>query len=111
MNERIRESLPRSVNTRITTWLRDQPWLPTVLPAWVAAMTPFVNEAIVFGLRNHVLEYDHGRFRPGFGALNKKPGGDSDDVIACQKAATFLGRWLALGGPPATVSALLGVRP
>lgn len=44
-------------------------------------------------------------------ALAGLPAPDAPDAAACWAGAHLLGRWLPRAGEPATVLALLGVRP
>lgn len=107
----VRESLPRSVSTKFVNWVTENPPVRASLPMKIAGLVPIVNEGLLFALQNRIVEISNARLFVGPVGPTQTIQGDSTDMIAAQRAATYLGRWLTRAGTPATVCALIGVTP
>lgn len=108
----VREALTYYVSTNLATWAAQHPRLRVNLPPHLRAMQRFVSEGILFGLSNEVFAVDQGDLTAGSGrGPAKSLKADTSEVHQCQRAARYLGRWFSGSGSPATVAALLGVRP
>jgi hypothetical protein len=104
-----REELPR-VNARLAKWADDHQLARAEL-RWRAPQLPAVTRrALRFGLRHELILLVPAGIEPG-PALARLPAPEGADAADCWKKAELLGRWLPRAGPPATVFALLGVRP
>lgn len=104
-----REALPR-VNSRLAKWA-DQHQLVRAELRWRAPqLTEITRRGLRFGIRHELIAFVPGGIEAGaaFTRLLPPSGGEAAE---CWRAAEFLGRWLPRAGPPATVLALLGVRP
>lgn len=104
-----RQSLPR-VNARLANWAEENQLLRAELRWRAPQLTQITRRALRFGLRHELISLSPGGIAEAaaFSRLPTPVGGDASD---CWKAAELLGRWLPRAGPPATVFALLGVRP
>lgn len=114
MHHGTAERLPRQVTTLLQTWLQENRDVLIKLPDRVRTLVPFTREAVVFAAQRDVLGVgEDGALIAGDKRLSGlsvfEP--QSDEVKEAIKRATFVGRWLALSGSPATLYALLGVRP
>lgn len=104
-------------------------WAPSGTEGWVAgwagddhqllraelrSRAPHLADVTRRGLRVGV-RHDLLAFVPGgidaAPALARLPAPEATDAAECWNKAELLGRWLPRAGPPATVLALLGVRP
>ena len=104
-----RQALPR-VNARLANWADEHQLLRAELRWRAPQLTEITPRSLRFGLRHELISLtpegiDEG---PAFSRLPAPVGGDAAE---CWKAAELLGRWLPRAGPPATVLALLSVRP
>jgi hypothetical protein len=104
-----REALPR-VNARLAKWA-DQHQLLRAELRWRAPQLPEITRrGLRFGLRYELIALTRVGIEPA-PALSRVGAPRGGEAAECWKAAELLGRWLPRAGPPATVLALLGVRP
>jgi hypothetical protein len=106
-----RVTLSMNVTTKFTSWAMSNGDLQLSLQPKIAGMVPIVNEGLLFALRHDVLEISAARLTSGSRGPTKVIKSESSDVAAAQRAAAYLGRWLASAGQPSTVCAMLGVTP
>jgi Family of unknown function (DUF6521) len=106
-----RRTLSMNITTQFATWLVRSTAIQPLLQARIIDMVPLVNEGFLFGLSYRVLRLVGGSIQPGSNGPTATITSDSTDVQQAQRAASYLGRWLARAGNPATVCALLGVVP
>lgn len=104
-----RDALPR-VNAHLAKWADDRQLLRAELRWRAPQLTPITRGALRFGLRHQLIEFTASGINPA-SSLALVPAPASEDGADCWKKAELLGRWLPRAGPPATVLALLGVRP
>lgn len=104
-----REVLPR-VNARLAKWADERQLLRTELRWRAPQLADVTRRALRFGLRHDLLLLVPAGIEAA-PALADLPAPDGGDAADCWKKAELLGRWLPRAGPPATVLALLGVRP
>jgi Family of unknown function (DUF6521) len=104
-----RESLPR-VNARLARWADQHQLLRAELRWRAPQLTEVTRRGLRFGIRHELIALVPSGIEAAavFTRLVTPDGGEAAE---CWKAAKFLGRWLPRAGPPATVLALLGVRP
>jgi hypothetical protein len=104
-----RQALPR-VNARLAIWADDHPLLRAEWRQRAPHLTETTRRALRFGIRYDLLVLAPSGIIVGneFADLREPADPDAHD---CWRAAERLGRWLKRTGSPATVLALLGVRP
>jgi hypothetical protein len=114
LHRETRESLPKMVTTSLPVWLDDNPLVRARLAERARTLVPYTREALLFGGTRGFLTVSEDRVLAEQG-WKRKISADlrrsSDEVRSCAKRADFLGRWFARAGSPATVMALMGVRP
>jgi hypothetical protein len=107
----VRAALTMRINTKLGTWIADNTRARAKIPQISSAFVPYINEAVLFALQQRVVALDNGTLIAGtYGPATTIKGG-SREVVDCQRAAAYLGRWFAVSGSHSTVAALLGVRP
>jgi hypothetical protein len=111
LNPIVRERLTMRITTNLAQWLNDNPRVVSHLPHLAVGLAPYINDAIIFSLANSVLTVAPPGLALGEAGPTKSIRGPSDEIVACQRAARYLGRWLSSSGPVHTVLALVGVRP
>jgi hypothetical protein len=104
-----RKALPR-VNARLANWADGQQLLRAELRWRAPQLTEITRHALRFGIGHELISFTAGGIDTA-AALTRLPTPADGDAAECWKAAELLGRWLPRAGPPATVLALLGVRP
>lgn len=104
-----RQALPR-VNARLAKWADDHQLLRAELRWRAPHLSDITRGGLRFGLRYDLLALTATGLGAGraFQRLRAPMDGEAAE---CWKAAELLGRWLPRAGPPATILALLGVRP
>jgi len=114
LHRETREALPKMVTTSLPVWLDDNQLVRARLAERAHTLVPYTKEALMFGGMRGFLNVsvdavsaEHGWKRKISAELRRS----SDEVRCCAKRADFLGRWFARAGSPATVMALMGVRP
>jgi Family of unknown function (DUF6521) len=104
-----REALPR-VNARLAKWADDHQLVRAELRWRAPQLVEVTRRALRFGLRHDLIALVPRGIDPG-PALARLPAPQGAGAADCWRKAQLLGRWLPRAGPPATVLALLGVRP
>jgi hypothetical protein len=108
----IRTALPRSTASGLHRWVQEHPAVRTAMTLNATAISDVVRPGLLLALQSRTLICDaEARLHVPPKALKKAISGGSDDVVAIQKAALLLGRWLPSAGSTSTVMTLLGVRP
>ncbi|MFJ4921746.1 three component ABC system middle component [Streptomyces sp. NPDC088725] len=108
----IRTALPRSIASGLHRWVQGHPGVRASMALNATALADVVRPGLLMALQTHTLTCDaQGRLHVPHRALKKAITGGSDEVVAVQKAALLLGRWLPGAGSTSTVMTLLGVRP
>lgn len=105
----IRNALPRTIATRFSKWLRDNPELRTALLSSTEFLVPQVKEAVLTSLRSNWVSAENGRLiasAKGPPILTSDKTFDDD-----QKAAAFVGKWFAKVGDDREIYQQIGVRP
>jgi hypothetical protein len=104
-----RTELPR-VNARLAKWADDHHLLRAELRSRAPYLADVTRRGLRVGLRHDLLALVPGGIDAA-SALARLPAPDATDAAECWNKADLLGRWLPRAGPPATVLALLGMRP
>lgn len=115
LHKPTRDALPGNVNTSMAAWTRQHPLQVGSLPPRAQSLRPLISEALLFGLTRREVTRDGATLVPPERRRRRPPGLElrdpTDDFRDCVTKATFIGRWCADSGLPATVMALWGVRP
>lgn len=109
-----RDSLPKTVATSVPVWLDNNPLVRARLAERARTLVPYTREALLFGGTHGIFTVQADRITAEQGwqrRITAELRRSSDEVGFCAKRAEFLGRWFARAGSPATVMALMGVRP
>ena len=109
-----RDALPRSTRTSLAVWLQENPLVRGRVANRAQVLVPFTKEALMFAGMHGLIRFESGKVyaEPAQGTtINRVLRQSSDEVKLCAKRAEFVGKWFAQAGSPATVLALLGVRP
>lgn len=107
-----RDGLPGTTAASMWTWLRENPVLLMDFPDRARHLRPYTAAAITYGLAHTILRGAPGTLAAG--ALDRRPRSlqPTEDWLACQKTAGFLGKWFAsTDAGEATTLARWGVRP
>jgi len=114
LHRETREALPRMLKTSLPVWLADNQLVRARLAERARTLVPYTREALLFGgmrgflkVSADVVSAEQGWKRRVSAELARS----GDEVRSCAARANFLGKWFARAGSPATVMALLGVRP
>jgi len=114
LHRETRESLPKMVTTSLPVWLDDNPLVRARLAERARTLVPYTREALLFGGTRGFFTVSQDRVSAEQGwkrKISAELRQATDEVRSCAKRADFLGRWFARAGSPATVMALMGVRP
>ncbi|MFF7243067.1 three component ABC system middle component [Embleya sp. NPDC008237] len=107
----IRGLLPGTTAASVAKWVEENQAIRVVMAANAPGLANMVRPGILFALQTQLLSLDErARLTLRHRAIPTAITGTSDTVIAIQKTAQMLGRWLPTGGSTATVLTLLGVR-
>ena len=113
VQSKVRDALPRDTRTSLAVWLNRNPLAQGTVANSARAMVPFTRDAILWGGRRGLTGITAGWLTADegwHGRVNESLGEGSEETRLCARRASFVGRWLARAGSPATVLALLGVR-
>lgn len=105
----VRSSLPRTVRTRFSEWIRSDQTVRADLALAIKELVPVVRESLLIMISSGLLTLQAGEVVPG-GNLNR-----AGDVTAALslflERSQFVGRWLARGGTVQSVFEAIGIRP
>lgn len=112
LHQKTRSSLPRNTNTKLHSWLHDNPAARVEFAERAERLIPYTKEAIIFGLQREILILDEqgnvNYVKRKLRTLNWQSGTEPDE---CVKKAAILGCWFAESGDTETIYALWGVSP
>jgi hypothetical protein len=114
LHRQTRDSLPRIISTSLTVWAHEHPLERGGIAIRSQRLVAYTKEALLFGGLLGFLSFEGGNvIASGTNSrlLNRTLNAATEEVRDCAKRAIFVGRWFAQTGDPATVLALLGVRP
>lgn len=109
LHQRSRLALPKTVATRLAFWVADTPHLRMGLADRVRGLVPYTKEALIFALRDPLVQLVGGRFIPAKRRLRAMPWPGSSEPSVCIEAAHLIGRLFARAGSAGTVLTTLGV--
>ncbi|MEU2509392.1 three component ABC system middle component [Streptomyces sp. NPDC007863] len=108
----VRDRLPRNTNAGVSRWVEENRTVKMAMTQNATALAAVVRPGLLFALQTTLLSCtDQGLLHLPTGRLKKVITGATEEVVAIQKAAHMLGRWLPSTGSMSTVMTLLGVRP
>ncbi|MBO6522566.1 MAG: hypothetical protein JJ971_01960 [Balneolaceae bacterium] len=114
LHKSTRELLPRTIRTSLFTWLYENQKVKVSFFKRVASLKPFIQEAILFGVRANAIEIkENGMIisQTPSNAINKIFRTETEETKKCINEAKFLGKWFAGAGDVKTVLSLWGIRP
>lgn len=109
-----RDALPATTRTSLPTWLDENPVEHQRIPQRAKALLPFSRLALNFGASRNLINLDGKVIRANedWGKqIHSMLKQTSEEVRRCVTRAEFVSKWFEGAGTPATVLALLGVRP
>lgn len=103
----LRDSLPSSTRTRLAKWVTDHPEFRPEFTRLLPGLVPALRRGALFGSQRRLFIVDGSRLGQA-SRRRPRPSELTDETSAALDAASFLGRWFAGSGTPATVLSLLG---
>ncbi|MFD5146727.1 three component ABC system middle component [Streptomyces sp. NPDC058401] len=108
----IRTRLPRTTSSGLHRWLQENSPVKASMAQNASAVADVVRPGLLTALQTNLVSCDReGHLYVPKGRLKKVITGGSEEIVAIQKSAHLLGRWLPSSGSMSTVMTLLGVRP
>ena len=114
LHKQTRDSLPRQISTSVAVWVQENPLERGGIGIRSQRLVAYTKEALLFGGLHGFLSFEGGSVIATdtySRALSRTLNAATEEVKDCAKRSLFVGRWFAQTGGPATVLALLGVRP
>lgn len=111
LNRPFRRILPKSVATNLVRWTQDHPEVRVLTPLRTVSAMDLYREGLLYALATKACSVEGAAITLRSKKPLPAPQGRTDEVIQCQRAAFFMGRWMARSGSPGTVLALFGLRP
>lgn len=106
-----REQLPATTATTFHVWLEENAEVRIGFAERAKRLSPFVKEAIMFGLQRGVFQIDEaGDLTDTRKQLRVFSGPEDAEHQQCRKQAKFVGRWFAKFDDPETIYTMWGVR-
>ena len=105
-----REVIPNRINSHLPRWVERNPVLQAGLAPRARSLAPYAREGLRFGLHSGAITLHADATLSGQipGRLDRD---GHPELTAIVGTASFLGKWFAHVGRPATVFAVLGVSP
>lgn len=107
----IRAALPSTQKSGLMKWLDTNDTVHVSMSRNAASLAAVVRPGVLFALQTRTLWATAAGLSLGLGPTTKGIRGATDQTVAMQQAAHFLGRWLPSTGSLSTVLTLLGVKP
>jgi hypothetical protein len=114
LHKETRDLIPKTISTKMHTWLMDHPELKINCAKRIINMNPYTLESVSFGLKTGMISIDeNGRICSSGGSSNFSKLNWSAELepAKCLQRAAFLGRWLAKTGDVTTIYIMWGIRP
>lgn len=107
-----RNRLPSTTAAVLHVWLEENEVVRIGFAQRAKRLSPFVREAILFGLQRRVFQIDDaGSLTDTRKQLRTFSGPPEAEHQQCRKQARFVGRWFAKFGDPETIYTMWGVCP
>ncbi len=112
LHKNTRETLPKSLATKMHPWLQQNEEVKIGFSDRCAAITGYTREAILFGVAGTLFRFssDLTLQAPPLRLPPLAWPRDSEPVI-CRQRARFVGKWLATAGDVTTIFATWGILP
>jgi hypothetical protein len=107
----VRGLLPRNTNASVPTWVEGNEEVRVHMAANSQGLMNVLRPGLVLALQTEMLALESSDLILRKGAISAAISGSAPEVVAIQRTAHMLGRWLPTAGTTATVLTLLGVRP
>ncbi|MBC8991463.1 hypothetical protein H9X95_15015 [Micromonospora chalcea] len=107
----VRALLPATTGANMPKWAEDKEQIRVHMAANASALSDVVRPGVLFALQTGVLAVESAGLTLRRRAIPATITGAAPTVVAIQKAAHMLGRWLPTAGDTAIALTLLGVRP
>ena len=112
LHESTRNKLPFRVTTKLHAWLGETPEVKVGFTERARGLVPYTKEALTFGLQKQSFKLtDNGHVIPTPGIKQPATWKNDLEIVACLRAARFIGRWFAQVGDPGTIYYMWGVQP
>jgi len=113
LHESTRERLPKSVATKMHSWIQKNSDLKIGFSERVKQMVPYTKEGLIFSFNMRVLQVNEQRhtivaFQP---AIKRPKWGSDTEAHRCVTKAALLGKLFAKAGDASTIFAMWGVQP
>jgi hypothetical protein len=108
----LRKLLPATTAASLPKWAHDNPNVRVLMAQNAPGLAAMVRPGTLLALQTGLLHLDENarlHLRPR--AIPATITGTASNVVAIQKTAHMLGRWMPTAGATATTLTLLGVRP
>ncbi|MEW1614760.1 MULTISPECIES: three component ABC system middle component [unclassified Streptomyces] len=107
----IRAELPRTMKSGLMKWLDTHESVRIAMARNAPSLAAVVRPGVLFALQTRALTTSDAGLVLAAGPTTLEVTGATEQTIAAQRAALFLGRWLPSTGSLTTVLTLLGVKP
>ncbi|QES52030.1 hypothetical protein DEJ50_33665 [Streptomyces venezuelae] len=107
----IRTALPGTVRTGLMNWIETNDAVRFAMSRNATPLAAMVRPGLLFALQTRALHATPDGIILASGATPRAVRGATEQTLAIQNAALFLGRWLPSTGSLSTVLTLLGVKP
>jgi hypothetical protein len=107
----VRALLPGTTNASMPKWAEDTEQIRVHMATNAPALSEVVRPGVLFALQMGILAVESAGLILQRRVIPATVTGATPTVVAVQKAAHMLGRWLPTAGDTAMVLTLLGVRP
>ncbi|MFI1948630.1 three component ABC system middle component [Streptomyces virginiae] len=106
----IRTALPGTFRTGLMNWIETNDAVRFAMNRNATPLAAMVRPGLLFALQTRALQATPDGIILAAGATTRAVRGATDQTVAIQNAALFLGRWLPSTGSLSTVLTLLGVK-
>ena len=110
LHKSTRESLPRTVHTKLHVWLQEKPQVRIAFAQRTRELAPYTREGILFGLRSGNIDIDTGKLLVVNNLNDSNLWSDKEETSVCRKKAKFVGHWLAQSGSVSSIFVMWGIR-
>ena len=113
LHESTREKLPRSIMTKMHSWIRNNPELRIGFAERARQMVPYTRESLLFGISTSVLLLNNqtGDIDVDPKKLGKRTWQTGTEESACIRKSVLLGKWFAQTGDATIIYGMWGIQP
>ena len=110
LHKSTRESLPKTVRTKLHVWLQEKPQVRIGFAQRTRELVPYTREGLLFGLRSGNIVIDNDRLLVARSPSESKLWPDQEEPAVCRKKAQFVGQWLSQSGSVSSIFIMWGIR-